>query len=235
MEYKANPDRVFDNINRALGDAIQTAIIGGLFYACKQYKKKPKLMRVQHSSTACPLCQSHCGEFSVDEFETSKASEFHRGCRCKLIVSWKEESKSQPSRNKQNDSVIINNTGEKLKPKEITVGELYVKRGDRVESVPRKDKTHTPDFLINGMSAEVKQPIGDKNLKKLGKQTINHQFEYASKQSSFLVLDLSEVEKYGEKELQRAIDKAISVFRSNNYKEIQKLDIIYGGKIHSVG
>lgn len=234
MEYKANPEAAFENINRALGDAIQTAIIGGLFYACKQYKKKPKLMRVQHSSTACPLCQSPCGEFSVDEFETSKASEFHRGCRCKLIVSWKEESNVKPKEHKRNDATIINNTGEKLKPKEIKVGEIYTKRGDVVEVVPRKNNSHTPDFMINGVSAEVKQPIGDKNLKRLGKQTINHQFEYASKQSSFLVLDLSEVEKYGKKELDKAINKAISVFKSNNYKEIKKLDIIYEGEIHHI-
>ena len=227
MEYQANPDAVFENINRALGDAIQTAIIGGLFYACKQYKKKPKLMRVQHSSTACPLCQSHCGEYSVDEFETSKASEFHRGCRCKLIVSWKEESSTEPT---EKPKLSIED-GCKLKAKEKDVANIYVASGKNVTALKPSGKKRTPDFVIDGERAELKQPIGDNVNKTVGKNTIDHQFENANGQARYLILDFTEIEKYGDDILKNCIEDAKNKALNKWTKEFGKVEVVYANKI----
>lgn len=54
----------------------------------------------------------------------------------------------------------------------------------------------TADLLINSNTWEIKQPVGDRKNKTIGKNTIDHQFEEASKQSRRLVLDMTVVNSY---------------------------------------
>lgn len=54
----------------------------------------------------------------------------------------------------------------------------------------------TADLLINSNTWEIKQPVGDRKNKTIGKNTIDHQFEEASKQSRCLVLDMTVVNSY---------------------------------------
>ena len=54
----------------------------------------------------------------------------------------------------------------------------------------------TADLLINSNTWEIKQSVGDRKNKTIGKNTIDHQFEEASKQSRRLVLDMTVVNSY---------------------------------------
>lgn len=69
---------------------------------------------------------------------------------------------------------------------------------------------HTADLLINSKTWEIKQPVGNMKKKTIGKNTIDHQFEEASKQSRRIVLDMTIVNSYNLGELPK--NQAVALF-----------------------
>lgn len=90
-----------------------------------------------------------------------------------------------------------------------------------------KKGVHTADSLINGEAWEIKQPVGDKKARTIGKNTIDHQFEEASKQSRKMILDLSVIEQYEDIGYEKAAEKALELFQGKWKDRFDEI-LLYG-------
>lgn len=82
----------------------------------------------------------------------------------------------------------------------------------------------TADLLINSNTWEIKQPVGDRKNKTIGKNTIDHQFEEASKQSRRLVLDMTVVNSYNLGESPK--NQAVALFSGKWSKAFDEMLLI---------
>lgn len=99
-----------------------------------------------------------------------------------------------------------------VKPKEDKVARILASNGFNVHFIEPStvEGRHTADALINSQTWEIKQPIGNTELRTIGKNTIDHQFDEASKQSRRIILDLTVVNEYHLSESPK--NKALALF-----------------------
>ncbi len=95
-------------------------------------------------------------------------------------------------------------------PKEKDVGAVLSENGFDVHFKEPEQTKKTADLLINAQTWEIKQPIGNEEQQTIGKNTIDHQFEEAAKQSRRIVLDLTVVDSYNLGESPK--NKAVALF-----------------------
>lgn len=89
MGYTKNVVQVEKDIEKKISDNIFKSANMTILENAKENADKINLARVVNSANPCSFCTSHAKEFRVGDKECSKASEFHSGCRCQLIVKTK--------------------------------------------------------------------------------------------------------------------------------------------------
>lgn len=121
--------------------------------------------------------------------------------------------------------------GAKPKKKEVDVAEVLSRYGFETFFLKPvgTEGNHTADARINGELWEMKQPVGNAKEKTIGKNTLDHQFEEATKQSRRLVLDLSVIEQYESVGYDSAAKKALDLFNGKWKDSFDEL-ILYSEK-----
>lgn len=123
---------------------------------------------------------------------------------------------------------VTKQAGAKPKKKEWDVAEAISGLGFATDFLKPAGEAgkHTADALVNGQRVEFKRPVGDAEAQTIGKNTLDHQFEEASKQSNRILLDLSIIEAYPSVGYREARNKAKELFAGKWRKSFDEM-IVY--------
>lgn len=132
--------------------------------------------------------------------------------------------------------------GAKPKKKEMDTALRLQENGYRVLfRKPTGDKRTSDVYLVSGKDDEpiktrweIKQPIGDKEAKTIGKNTIDHQFEDAIGQSRSLVLDVSVVTGYPGVSYESMITEAERLLKGKYSEEFDEVMVVCGNQVRKI-
>lgn len=93
----------------------------------------------------------------------------------------------------------------------------------------KKEGVHTSDCILNQTETwGIKQPKGNEGARLIGKNTIDHQFEEAAKQSRNVIIDISIIEEYQTLSKEVIIDKIKEKFNNKWRNYFDQVMIVSG-------